>query len=86
MKTIVNQLNAHPFVAFIFSLLGIGTGFGLQAVGPGAPEIHSYEVIDYIVKICQCIAFIGGGMVGFIAFHGWIVKRRESIKSKSKKK
>ena len=76
MKDIVNNLDSHPFIAFILSLLGIGTGVGLHALHP-LMQIQPHEYIDTIVKIFQCAAYAGGAAAGFVSFHGWLVKRKK---------
>lgn len=77
MKTLVNQLDSHPLLALMLSLLGISAGFGLKLANPVLMDVAtSPETIDYVVKIFQIIAYAGGGLAGFVSFHGWYVKNR----------
>ena len=75
MKDIVNNLDAHPTIAFILSLLGIGTGVGVNAIHP-LMQVNPHEYLDVAVKLFQIAAYSGGALAGFVSFHGWFSKRK----------
>lgn len=81
MKTLVNSLNSNPLAALILAMIGISTGTGLHYthVMLEAAATTSPQAIDYVVKVFQCFAFAGGGLAGFVSFHGWWGKNKKKI-------
>ena len=83
MKTLVQNLDSHPLVSFFVSMSLALAGFITGHAYHLALQIEHTTSMDYIVKVAQILAYLGGAAAGFVSFHGWY---RKNYPKKSHKK
>jgi hypothetical protein len=73
-RSIVHELNSHPFLGFFISIALATAGYLTGHAYHIALQIEHTTSMDYIVKVAQILAYLGGAAAGFVSFHGWYKK------------
>lgn len=74
MKSIVNNIDAHPLVNFFISLALLMTGKILHFIPLLQMEVT--HIPPVVIELFQIMAYAGGGAAGFVALHGWWKKKK----------
>jgi len=77
MKTLVTNLDNHPVIAFLLFIAGIIGGHGIGLIHHDAIILSvTYARIAHAVLMgAQVFCYTGGGLAGFVSFHGWMKKQ-----------
>ena len=78
MRTVVNNIDAHPLMNFIISVALLATGKMMHFV-PHL-QIEAVHIPAFIIESFQILAYMGGGAAGFVALHGWWTKNKTKKK------
>lgn len=75
MKTFVQNLDSHPLISLFISVALGMAGFITGHAYHLSLQIEHTTSMDYIVKVAQILAYLGGAAAGFVSFHGWLKKQ-----------